>query len=447
MRWLADIIYFLVGLLYLPVVIYNALIVGKNRRGWSQRFGEVPQLDPDQQRIWIHAVSLGEINATPKLVQLLQDRLPETDIVFSSTTDTGYARAVELYGSEKVFRFPLDFSPVISRTLNRIKPSMIILVELEVWYNLLCMSTRRNIPIIVINGRLTLRSAERFKLLGPIARSMFQKLNWVGAQDESIASRFIDLGVPAECVEVTSSLKWDTAEVTDHVEGADRLAHAMSLENIKNIWVCGSTGPNEEALLLTAYHRLLDMKRDDPPTLVIVPRKPERFDEVARIIESGGFICKRRSEYPDDPSQPANYKTDSTRASSKPVVILGDTMGELRKFYSLADVVFVGRSLVPMGGSDPIEAAALGKPVIIGFYSDNFQMPVKAMQKAKAIHVVESELQLASAVQDFLKDSSNAKDSGSRARQVVIENQGATQQTVEKIIQSLEAAANPPSKP
>lgn len=447
MRWLADIIYLLVGLIYLPVAAYNALIVGKNRHGWSQRFGYVPQLDPDQQRIWIHAVSLGEINATPKLVQLLQDRLPETDIVFSTTTDTGYARAVELYGSEKVFRFPLDFSTVISRTLKRINPSMIVLVELELWYNLLCMSTRRSIPIMVINGRLTPRSAERFKLLGPIARSMFQNLSWVGAQDQSIASRFIDSGVPAECVDVTSSLKWDTAEVTDHVEGADALAQALALENKKSIWVCGSTGPDEEALLLTAYHRLLDMKRDDPPTLVIVPRKPERFDEVTRIIESAGFICKRRSEHPDHPTQPENNNTASTQASSKPIVILGDTMGELRKFYSLADVVFVGRTLVPMGGSDPIEAAALGKPVIVGLYTDNFQMPVKALQQAKAIHIVESELQLASAVRDFLKDSSNAKDIGSRARQVVIENQGATQQTVEKIIQSLETCTNPPTEP
>ena len=159
MRWLADIAYLFAGLIYLPVALYHALILGKNRRGWRQRFGGVPTFDPTVPRIWIHAVSLGEINATPRLVAALRERLPETDVVFSTTTDTGYARAVQLYGADCVFRFPLDSSLVVSRVLRRVRPTMIVLVELEVWYNLVRIAARRGIPVAIVNGRLTERSA------------------------------------------------------------------------------------------------------------------------------------------------------------------------------------------------------------------------------------------------------------------------------------------------
>src|SRR3990170_3037020 len=170
MRWLADIAYLLAGLVYLPLALYHALIVGKNRRGWGQRFGGVAVRDPRRPCIWIHAVSLGEINATPRLAAALRERLPGTDIVFSTTTDTGYARGVELYGADRVFRFPLDFSMVVARVLRRVRPTMIVLVELEAWYNLVRMATRRGIPVAVVNGRLTERSARRLGRLGPFAR-------------------------------------------------------------------------------------------------------------------------------------------------------------------------------------------------------------------------------------------------------------------------------------
>ena len=173
MRWLADLIYVFAGLAYLPVALYQAIVLGKNRRGWGERFGSVPLRDAGKPRIWIHAVSLGEINATPRLVDALRARLPDHDIVVSTTTDTGFARAVQLYGADHVFRFPLDFSLVISRVLRRIRPTLIVLVELEVWYNLTCMATARGVPIAVVNGRLTERSARRLLLLGPFCRQMF----------------------------------------------------------------------------------------------------------------------------------------------------------------------------------------------------------------------------------------------------------------------------------
>ncbi|MGB2986041.1 MAG: glycosyltransferase N-terminal domain-containing protein, partial [Phycisphaerae bacterium] len=378
------------------------------------------------------------------LVDALRERLPKFELVFSTTTDTGYARAVRLYGAESVFRFPLDFSFVISRVLRRVKPSMIVLVELEVWHNLVRMATRRGIPVVVINGRLTAHSAKRFRWLGRAARSMFRDLAWVGAQDETIASRFRTLGVKQDRIEITSSLKWDSAAVTDQIEGAEALGCALGIDRSRPLWVCGSTGPGEEAVILDAYRRILgdwpvlardvqakSTQRGDVagPTLAIVPRKPERFDEVARVIQRAGFRCVRRSDHDD---------ANPIGSCPEPVVLLGDTMGELRKFYSLADVVFVGRTLVPLGGSDPMEVAALGKPIVAGPYTDNFQLPVGALRAADAIRIVESAGALPSVVGAILQDRALAEQLGSRARQVVINNQGATNRTADAVIRVIE---------
>jgi len=452
MRWLADLCYLLAGLIYLPVALYHALIVGKNRHGWGERFGGVRSFDPSQQRIWIHAVSLGEINATPRLIDALRERLPRCDFVISTTTDTGYARAIQLYGKEQVFRFPLDFSLVVSRVLERVRADMIVLVELEVWYNLTRMASRRGIPVVVVNGRLTARSERRFRLLGAAGRGMFGHLTWVGAQDEAIAERFRSVGVPGDRVEVTSSLKWDTAVVADVIDGQDALAAAVGLDDAHPVWVCGSTGPGEEAMILGAFRRLLDepallarrvhgetgkVGASAPPILAIVPRKPERFDEVARLIERAGYTCVRRSQREDGTS------TEIAVATS---VVLGDTMGELRKFYSLAAVTFVGRSLVPMGGSDPMEVAALGKPVVVGPHTENFRMPVEAFQAVDAIRILETAGDLAPVVGGLLGDPALAGELGKRARAVVVRNQGATMRTAAALACLLDASENVSAK-
>ncbi len=437
MRWLADIVYLLAGLAYLPVALYQAVFLRKNRTGWRERFGRVPQFDPDRKRIWIHAVSLGEMNATPRLVSELLRWLPDYDIVFSTTTDTGYARAVELYGAESVFRFPLDFSWVIKRALNRIQPAAIILVELEVWYNLVHEAHRRQIPVMVVNGRLTARSARRLAKLGRFARSMFERIRWVGAQDEEIAERFKSLGVYDYRIKVTGSVKWDTTTIADEVPGATELARELGLDMSRPIWVCGSTGPGEEELLLNAYRMILKQWQGMPraweeaavelpplPILAIVPRKPERFDEVAALIKSNDLPLIRRSQSTRD----GNFDATS------PLVVLGDTMGELRKFYSLARVVFVGRSMVPMGGSDPMEVAALGKPIVCGLHMENFRAPVDALKKDEALYVVAGPTELAEKAGGLLKNQVLSADAGRKGREVVRRNLGATERTVERVM-------------
>lgn len=435
--WLvADFIYVIGAIIYLPVLAYQMLVQGKNRGGWRQRFGHWPIRPSTKRRVWIHAVSLGEINATPLLVTKLGERLSDCEIVISTTTDTGYTRARRLYGADRVFRFPLDFSWVINRVLRRVRPALIVLVELEVWYNLLRAARRRDIPVAVINGRLTERSRRRFGFIGSLARSMFRGLAWVGAQDEPVAARFRELGAPVDRIEVTGSVKWDTTMVADTIEGADELAAALGIQAGPDapLWVCGSTGPGEEAIVLDAYARLLEAGMS--LTLAIVPRKPERFAEVADLIRSRGYTCIRRSERPDVPDSNQHVRSAAQETSA---VILGDTMGELRKFYSLAGAVFVGRSLVPMGGSDPMEVAALAKPIIVGPHTGNFAAPVAAFAAANAIRVVDDAKALAAAVGGLIADPRAAQDQGAQARQVVLDNQGATDRTVERVVSLLDS--------
>jgi len=431
MRFLADLAYLIGAVLYLPVLCYQMVVQKKNRRGWGQRLGQWPIGRPARPRVWVHAVSLGEINATPLLVGQLEARLPDHDIVISTTTDTGYARACKLFGPERVFRYPLDFSWVVARVLDRVQPSLIVLIELEVWYNLVRLAARRGVPVAVVNGRLTERSRRRFGLIGPLARGMFGRLAWVGAQDEPIAARFRELGVPADRVEVTGSVKWDTTTLADSVDGARQLAAAMGISDEVPLWVGGSTGPGEEAILLEAYDALAGDGRE--VTLAVVPRKPERFNEVAELIRGRGHACLRRSEHPDE-QRPADP------AAGKPPVLLGDTMGELRRFYSLAQAVFVGRSLVPMGGSDPMEVAALAKAVIVGPHTENFAAPVDALRQAGALRVVHDAAELAAAVRELIDDPDGARDRGRLARQVVRDNQGATERTVDRLVSLVQHA-------
>ncbi|MHC5112348.1 MAG: 3-deoxy-D-manno-octulosonic acid transferase [Planctomycetota bacterium] len=423
MRFLADLCYLLAALVYLPVALYNAIVVGKNRHGWKERFGFIPSFPPASTRIWIHAVSLGEINATPRLVQAITRRWPDCDVVVSSSTDTGFARAVHHYGRARVIRAPLDFSFIMGRVLRRIRPSLIVLVEQELWFNQIRMARARGIPVAVVNGRMTQRSAGRYALLGPIARSIFSRLSWVGAQDEAIAGRFRTLGTPETAVSVVPSLKWDTAPVDDAIEGDGKLRSAMGIDPNTPLWVCGSTGPGEEAMILQAY---ADWPTGSTrPQLVLVPRKPERFNEVAALIERHGFTCIRRTNHADGGQPPPS--------SNRPVY-LGDTMGELRKFYVLADVVFVGRSLVPMGGSDPMEVAALGKPLIMGPHTSNFVMPVTALQRDNVMEIGNTADEVAQLVRKLLDDLGQARCAGERARQVVLNHQGGTDRTTDALI-------------
>jgi len=386
--------------------------------------------------IMIHAVSVGELNATPALISALARTRPELHFVISTTTNTGTDRARELFGTDPritLIRFPLDFSFAVRRALDEHHPTVVALMELEVWPNFIAECKRRNIPVLIVNGRLTPNSFRGYRRLRPLTRGMFQSLAYVGAQDQTYATRFIQVGTPPDRVFVTGTMKFDTAQIGDRVDGDEELARALGLSpGNEAIWVCGSTGPGEEAIILQSYRTLC--ARHPGLRLAIIPRHDHRFDEVAAQIVATGVGLVRRSQ--------------AGAATSADQVILGDTMGELRKFYSLADVVFVGRSLVDLGprqhGSDMIEPAALGKAVVVGPFTHNFTDAMHQFLAADAIRVVQDAAGLTATIDALLGNPPQRAQIGRRARDAVQRGQGATAKNLAIILRELDRALSRP---
>jgi 3-deoxy-D-manno-octulosonic-acid transferase len=381
-------------------------------------------------------VSVGEVNATKTIVDELQKQFSDYEIVISTTTDTGFARASSLFGSNHtVTYFPFDFSPVMRKAFRAIRPTVCLLMELEVWPNLVRIAQQQNVPVVVVNGRITERSFSGYKKIKPVAEKAFGKVSLILAQTDEYARRFINIGCPSEKVSVTGSLKYDTAQITDRVEGADTLAEQLFGKFEIPLLVAGGTGPGEEKILLDVYKNLKQQERFKDLRLVIVPRKPERFDEVAQLIEDSGLPLIRYSHI-----KSANRESAVERrvTSDESRVILGDTMGDLRKFYSLATIIFVGRTLVPLGGSDMIEAAALGKCTIFGPSSYNFQQTADALLAAKGSIMVKDKGELLQAMERCLSEPAFTDKIARNGQNVIRKNQGATKKTVLAITHLLE---------
>jgi len=481
MRFLLDVVYVLAGIAVSPILLYRAIRHGRYRSGWGQRFGRVDRKDPQKKCIWLHAVSMGEINAAQTLVAEIEKQLPGFEIVISTTTDTGFARADKLFGHKwSVFYFPFDLSWVTRRAFNRLRPAICLLMELEVWPNFIFTASDRNIPVVVLNGRISDKSFARYRRIKRITRTFFGKLDRVLAQTPEYAERFRELGCPTERVLVTSSLKYDTAQVADRADGADALAEQLNLAGAR-LWVAGGTGDKEERIILDVYKSFSQDSRFDGLRLAVVPRKPERFNEVAEMIEQTGFPLVRYSQLKaaargeailalhskdeaqsSDTEQPTislggaragrsrcerqgrdalatKDKGETPSPQDGQAVILGDTMGDLRKFYSLATVIFVGRSLVPMGGSDMMEAAALGKCTVFGPHAFNFRQTVEALLQGQgAIQVVDRD-DLQRTMEKCLSDPAYAKRIAQSGQAVIRQNQGATARTMDVLRNVLKA--------
>ncbi|MGH7177064.1 MAG: 3-deoxy-D-manno-octulosonic acid transferase [Tepidisphaeraceae bacterium] len=403
-------------------------------RAFRERMGVVKTRDVSRPGVMIHAVSLGEMNATRSLVEILRAERSDLDFVIATTTTSGFDRGQQLYGqspSVTLIRYPLDFTRAIDRALDALRPSVVVLMELELWPNFVRACHRRGIAVMLANGRLTTASFRRYRMIKPVMLSMLRRLSLICAQDSTYAQRFIALGARPDQVDVTGTMKFDTAEIAPSVDGDLEIAAEVGLSpGHEPVWVCGSTGPGEEEIILRVYRKLLS--RFSRLRLGIVPRKPERFDEVARLIESFRFKVVRRSRPAPSESHPA-----------VPPVVLVDTMGELRKIYSVADIVFVGRSLVDLGprqhGSDMIEPAALAKPVIVGPHTGNFAEAMRHFRAADAMMEVADSDSLAQAVTVLLSTPAEATAMARRAQQVVRSQQGATRRHANAILGLLPA--------
>lgn len=378
--------------------------------------------------ILIHGVSLGEINATRSLVEELRTRRPDLPVVISATTASGFERAHALYATPDrpglaVARFPIDLSWAVRRFLTRCRPQVVVLMELELWPNFLHVCHQMDIPVIVVNGRLTEHSLRRYRAIGPLSRRMFQRVALLCVQDDTYRQRFIDAGAPRERVVVTGSMKFDTAQLG--VNPADFARFCAELDLLPPsgpLWVCGSTGPGEEELCLRVYGEL--RRRHPTLRLALVPRRPERFTDVAGLIErlTGQPPVRRSTRTPGPRDR----------------VLLGDTLGELRLFYAAADVVFVGRSLLDLGpqqhGSDMLEAAALGKPVLVGPFTGNFADAMRQLRGAQAVLEVGSADALRDELARLLDNPDDALQLGRRAQAAVRAGQGATARHADVIL-------------
>ncbi|MCZ6736333.1 MAG: hypothetical protein O7C65_11150 [Planctomycetota bacterium] len=410
MRWLIDAIYLAVAMITSPIWLVRMIRTGKIKTDWAGRFGCAhPTPATGQKRILLHAVSVGEVNAIRKLVERLAQLNVPPQIVIAATTNTGWARASNLFGRDhQVVRYPLDFSFAVIRFLEAVQPDVVALVELEVWPNFTMACAQRGIPVCVINGRLTQRSANGYRLLGPLIRPSFRRLAFAAVQNQAYSQRFRRMGVPGEALSITGTMKWDTAEIADHVDGADALAAQMGIDRTRPLIVAGSTSPGEHELLVEAV--------PDGRQLLCAPRKPEWFDQAAAAMPR----CARRS------------RSECGSATGR---FLLDTIGELRQAYALADVVVVGRSFGDLHGSDMIEPIALGKATIVGPSVADFQDTVDALLAGDGI-IQTDRHSLPVALNTLLNDPQRCRQLADNGRAVIRAHQGATDRHVE-LIQAL----------
>ena len=419
MAIVVDIAFLLFAIVTMPFWLVSMWKRGKLRTDWSSRLGwrlpQVPEKQlPEQQvpeqdvtkagaqrapRILLHAVSVGEVNAARILADMLAAEPMNAQVIISVTTDTGIERARKVFGSRHtVVRYPFDFSWSVRRFLGAVKPDVVLLMELEIWPNFTRLCANRSIPIAVINGRLSARSFARSLRVRWILSPMFRRLSRVAAQDQAYADRFEAMGVARNRIAVTGTMKWDTAEIADHVDGAEELAQEMGIDRSMPLIVAGSTALGEETLISAAC--------PEGVQLLCAPRKPEWFDQTYRAL-------------------PGSVRRSEKRAGSASGRFVLDTIGELRKAYALADLVVLGRTFGNLHGSDMMEPAGLGKVVIVGPRVDDFQSTADALIKSGGL-VQTSAKNLRATIAELLADPKRREQIASSARDVIRKEQGAS---------------------
>ncbi len=407
MRHLYTILLYLALPFVLLRLLWRSLKAPDYRKRWKERLGLFDPLGASNT-LWIHAVSVGEVQATVPLVKLLQERYPGQAIVITTTTPTGSRRVKELFGDDLFHLYaPYDLPLIIERFIRRTRPRIVVLMETEVWPNLLATCKRHGIPSLLANARLSRRSAKGYARLGGFARQTFGNISRVAAQAAADAERFAQLGVDPARILVTGSIKFDARLPRSLNEQAEVIRRTWG--HGRPVWVAASTHEGEDELALQAHRQI---RRQLPNALlVLVPRHPERFDSVAALCQKSGFSVVRRS--------------DHISCTAETGVFLGDSVGELPMFLAGADVAFMGGSLVKHGGHNMLEPAALGVPVVFGPYNFNFAAISELLLEADAAVMVHHADKLATVVEAWLSDASERSRIGENGRRVVEQNRGA----------------------
>lgn len=403
--------YTLIFRLAMPVILLRLLwrsrYLPAYRHRWRERFALFPT--PEKQGgIWIHAVSFGESVAAIPIIKDFQKKHPTVPIAVTNMTPTGSEKMRATFG-DSIFNVyvPYDLPGIMRRFIKKINPKLVVIIETELWPNMLHELKKSNIPVLLANGRLSARSATNYQRIKKLTKSMLNCFTKILVQTEIEAERYAMLGCPADKLLVTGSIKFDIT-IPDTLNESLKLFQAQLGEN-REIFIAASTHEGEEEIILEAFR--IAKKQIPDLLLVLVPRHPERFEKVAKLCLDYDFKVIRRSS-----QQACNADTD---------VFLGDTMGEMLLFYAAADVAFVGGSFVPVGGHNVLEPAALGKAIIVGPHMENFLRITELLKQANAIRQLDDTEKLAKRVIELIQLPSLRRELGLNAEKVVMENRGA----------------------
>jgi len=422
-----DLIFFLFALMYLPVFLFKK----KMHPGFAMRLGILPpDLHPDEP-VWIHAVSVGEAVSMKQLADSLRLDFPGKDFIISTVTATGNKIAREIAGrSDRAIYLPLDFSFIVKRVIDRINPSVFVIAETEIWPNLIRYLSKKNIPVIVVNGRISDKSFKGYSRVKFLLKPLLNRISAFCVQTETDRQRLISLGMREERIKVTGNMKFDL-RIRDYTElKKDYTDYRLGLGlGVKDrLWVCASTHPGEEGILLETYKRLLD--KNPSLKLLVAPRHPERAKEIEQLAIDFGFKPVRVSRL--SAKATAGQIPAAAGKEEKGVFIL-DTIGQLMYFYAIADVVFVGGSLVKKGGHNILEPASLGKPIVFGRHMFNFRDICGSFMAAGAGIMVFGKEELREQIGTLLSNDALRSGLGARAKKFIQENQGATARNKELI--------------
>lgn len=472
LSYLLNLVYLLLILLSLPWLVWQSLRKRKYREGYAEKFlGRVPAATdassaeaafnnsrvsttpggsgrtcegqqgpaakgtaPARKRLWLHAVSVGEVNLLAPLLQRIEKEQPDWECVISTTTSTGKALAQKKYPRHTVFYCPLDFSWAVKTAMRRIRPDVLVLAELELWPNLIRAAKRHGAHVAVINGRLGEKSFRGYRRLRPLVARLLRDIDLLAVQDKTYAERFRRLGARPETVHVTGSMKYDGAQTDRENPNTRRLAALAGFSDQDIVLLAGSTQEPEEQMAIELFRRLSGTW--PRLRLVIVPRHPERFEDVARLLDGSGLAWQRRTL----------LGREEFASPLPPRVLLVDGVGELGAWWGTAQIAFVGGSMGTRGGQNMIEPAAYGTAVCFGPNTWNFRDIVAAILEHNAAEVVADQEQLIRFVRRCLEKPSYAADLGQRAKTFVLSQLGATQKTLALLTEILDAPRAPDVK-
>ncbi|MFA5276530.1 MAG: 3-deoxy-D-manno-octulosonic acid transferase [Candidatus Omnitrophota bacterium] len=413
-----DLIAFIFTLIYLPVYLFK----GKFHRGFLRRLGFIPKALAFDRPIWIHAVSVGEIMAMRELIKELRVSYPLKKLVISTVTPTGNKVANSLAKEgDFVTYLPLDFSCIVRRVIKRIKPSIFIIAETEIWPNLITALNKSGVSIAILNSRISDASFKGYSAIKYLLKPILNKVNIFCSQSESDGLKLKALGAKPGSIIVTGNMKFD--QVPSRSVNPEFYKKRMGLKEGERLIIAGSTHRGEEEILLNIYQSLLK----DFPYLrfFLAPRHPERASEVEGLVKNFGF-------------EPLRVSLLSVKAPLEKEVFILDTIGELASFYSAADIVFIGGSLVKKGGQNILEPASAGKPVVFGPYMSNFKDIVQIFLRGNAALQVFNQDGLVKAISGLLNNNTQVEGLVNNAREIILRNQGATKRNISLIRKFIE---------